>query len=78
MRMCRGTVGGLTWRFVYNGDRVLELTDDANTPLVRYATENGSYYSPYLRANIIETGVRERPSATRSTMAAGTSPGWWM
>ncbi len=41
------------WRFVYNGDRVLELTDDANTPLVRYATENGSYYSPYLRANII-------------------------
>jgi len=53
MRMCRGTVGGLTWRFVYNGDRVLELTDDANTPLVRYATENGSYYSPYLRANII-------------------------
>jgi len=44
----RARLAGTYWRYVYNGDRVLEETNDSGTVLARYTTESGSYYEPLL------------------------------
>ncbi|MFB3883455.1 MAG: RHS repeat domain-containing protein [Armatimonadota bacterium] len=42
------TVGTAVTRYVYDGDRVLEETDNAGAVLARYTTAAGSYYAPLL------------------------------
>ena len=42
------TVGTAVTRYVYDGDRVLEETNDAGTVQARYTTAAGSYYAPLL------------------------------
>ncbi len=44
----RANLSGAVLRYVYNGDRVLEQTDDAGNLLSRYATAGASYYGPLL------------------------------
>jgi len=44
----RATVGGTTWRYIYNGDRVMEETNDSGGVLARHTTASGSYYQPWL------------------------------
>jgi YD repeat-containing protein len=44
----RANLSGAIFRYVYNGDRVLEQTDDAGNLLSRYATAGASYYGPLL------------------------------
>jgi len=54
----RAVLGGTAYRYVYNGDRVMEETNDAGTVTTRYMTESGSYYSPLI--NQFRTGCRCR------------------
>ena len=51
-------LGGTWYRFFYNGDRVLEETNDANGTLARYTTESGSYYQPLLHFGRNDGSVR--------------------
>jgi len=44
----RARLSGTYWRYIYNGDRVLEETNDTGGPLARHTTESGSYYAPWL------------------------------
>ncbi len=44
----RASLNGTIFRYVYNGSRVLEQTDDAGNLLSRYATAGASYYGPLL------------------------------
>ncbi len=45
-RRYRAKLNGTYYRYVYNGDRVLEETNDSGSVLARYTTESGSYYAP--------------------------------
>jgi len=51
-------LNGTYWRYVYNGDRVLEETDDSNGTLVRYTTVGGSYYQPLLHFKRNDGSIR--------------------
>jgi RHS repeat-associated protein len=44
----RATLNGTTWRYVYNGDRLLEETTNSGGAVSRYTTESGSYYAPWV------------------------------
>jgi RHS repeat-associated protein len=44
----RATLAGTTYRYLYNGERVLEELTDAGAMTARYTTENGSYYGELL------------------------------
>jgi RHS repeat-associated protein len=44
----RASLGGTLWRYVYNGDRLLEETTNSGGAVSRYTTESGSYYTPWL------------------------------
>ena len=44
----RASTNGTVFRYVYNGDRVFEVTNDAGGPLARYLTADESYYAPLL------------------------------
>jgi len=44
----RATLGGTYGRYVYNGDRVLEETNDSGTVQARYTTESPSLFAPLL------------------------------
>ena len=44
----RARLGGTYWRYVYDGDRVLEETNDSGTAQARYTTADQSYFSPLL------------------------------
>jgi len=44
----RARLSGAYWRYVYNGDRVLEETNDSGSVLARYTTQDPSYFSPLL------------------------------
>jgi hypothetical protein len=44
----RARLNGTYWRYVYNGDRVLEETDNLGTVLARYTTTDPSYFAPLL------------------------------
>ena len=44
----RATLAGTTYRYLYNGDRILEELNDSGTMQARYTTENGSYYGALL------------------------------
>jgi len=54
----RARLNGTWYRFFYNGNRVLEETNDANGPLARYTTESGSYYEPVLHFGRNDGSVR--------------------
>ena len=54
----RGRLAGTYYRYLYNGERVLEELNDSGTMQARYTTENGSYYSTWLHLY--------RPSGTLS------------
>jgi hypothetical protein len=72
-------------RYFYHGDRVLEITDDANTALLRSATEDDSYYAPLLQFQCAyHSGVRWYPlldgpgNARRLVcLSGGLHSGWW-
>jgi len=44
----RASLDGTAYRYVYNGNRVLEETNDSGTVLARHTTETGSYYDPWV------------------------------
>jgi len=44
----RARLGGTWWRYVYDGERVLEETNDSGGPLARHTAVSGSYYGPWL------------------------------
>jgi RHS repeat-associated protein len=44
----RAVLGGTLWRYVYNGDRLLEETTNSGGAVSRYTTESGSYYAPWV------------------------------
>jgi len=44
----RTRLGGTYWRYVYNGDRVLEETNDSGTVLARYTTMDPGFCCPLL------------------------------
>ncbi len=54
----RAVLGGTAYRYVYNGDRVMEETNDAGTVTTRYMTESGSYYSPLINQFRTDCGCR--------------------
>jgi len=54
----RATLAGTTYRYLYNGERVLEELNDSGTMQARYTTEDGSYYGAWLHLY--------RPSGTLS------------
>jgi len=54
----RARLNGTWGRYFYNGDRVLEETNDANGTLARYTTESGSYYEPLLHFGRNDGSVR--------------------
>jgi uncharacterized protein RhaS with RHS repeats len=45
-------------KYVYNGDRVLDETDNAGALLARYTTASGSYYEPLLHFKRADGSVR--------------------
>lgn len=44
----RARLNGTYWRYVYNGDRVLEETDGSGSVLARYTSSGPSYFGPLL------------------------------
>jgi RHS repeat-associated protein len=44
----RARLGGTYYRYLYNGERVLEELNDSGTMQARYTTESGSYYNTWL------------------------------
>jgi RHS repeat-associated protein len=54
----RARLGGTYYRYLYNGERVLEDLNDSGTMQARYTTENDSYYGQWLHLY--------RPSGTLS------------
>jgi len=44
----RARLGGTYYRYLYNGERVLEELNDSGTMQARYTTEDGSYYGQWL------------------------------
>ena len=44
----RAVLDATAYRYVYNGDRVLEKTNDSGTMLARYTLASGSYFAPML------------------------------
>jgi len=58
----QASLNGSVRRYFYNGARVLEITDDTNTTLLRSATEDDSYYAPLLQFQCAyHSGVRWYP-----------------
>ena len=47
-RRYRATLAGTTYRYLYNGLRVLEELDDSGNMQARYTTESGCYFKPFL------------------------------
>jgi RHS repeat-associated protein len=54
----RSRLNGTYWRYLYDGDRVLEELNDSGTMTARYTTEDGSYFGSLLHLY--------RPSGTLS------------
>jgi RHS repeat-associated protein len=54
----RASLNGTIKRYVYNGARVLEETDDSGNLQVRYTTASGSYYAPLLHFKLADGTVR--------------------
>jgi RHS repeat-associated protein len=44
----RSQLNGTYYRYIYNGDRVLEDTADNGNMIARYTTVSGSYYEPWV------------------------------
>ena len=54
----RALLNGTARRYVYNGERVLEETDDANATQVRYTTADSSYFAPLLHFKRSDRSMR--------------------
>jgi RHS repeat-associated protein len=57
----RATLNGTVKRYIYDGDRVLEQTDDAGNVAARYTTESSSYYQPLMHLWIASGGLSRYP-----------------
>jgi len=57
----RATLNGTVKRYIYDGDRVLEQTDDAGNVAARYTTESSSFYQPLLHMWIASGGLSRYP-----------------
>jgi len=57
----RATLNGAVKRYIYDGDRVLEQTDDAGNVAARYTTESSSFYQPLLHLWIASGGLSRYP-----------------
>ena len=44
----RANLNGAIYRYVYDGERVVEETNDGGSVLARHTTASGSYYGPWL------------------------------
>jgi len=51
-------VNGSARRYLHNGDRVLEETNDSGAMQARYTTASGSYYAPLLHFTSSDGSVR--------------------
>ena len=67
----RATLNGTVKRYVYDGDRVLEQTDDAGNVTARYTTESSSFYQPGSPHGQTEVGLPGPRRATWSWIASG-------
>ncbi len=54
----RAVVNGAAGRYFYDGDQVLEETNDSNGTLARYATASPSYYAPLLQFKRSDSSIR--------------------
>ena len=57
----RATLTGTVKRYIYNGDRVLEQTDDAGNVVARYTNTSSSYYAPLLHLWVASGGLSRYP-----------------
>ena len=57
----RATLNGTVKRYIYDGDRVLEQTDDAGNVAARYTTESSSFYQPLLHMWVASGGLSRYP-----------------
>jgi YD repeat-containing protein len=57
----RATLNGTVKRYIYDGDRVLEQTDDAGNVAARYTTESSSFYQPLLHLWVASDGLSRYP-----------------
>ena len=57
----RATLNGTVKRYVYDGDRVVEQTDDAGSVVARYTNTSPSYYAPLLHMWVASGGLSRYP-----------------
>jgi RHS repeat-associated protein len=57
----RARLAGTYYRYLYNGDRVLEELNDSGTMQARYTTESSSFYQPLLHLWVASGGLSRYP-----------------
>jgi RHS repeat-associated protein len=79
----RARLGGTYYRYLYNGERVLEELNDSGTMQARYTTESGSYYGTWLHLYRTSGTLSRFPmydnigSARGLLDASGTATDWY-
>jgi RHS repeat-associated protein len=79
----RAMLAGTTYRYLYNGERVLEELNDSGTMQARYTTEDGSYYGQWLHLYRPSGSLSRFPmydnigSARGLLDASGTATDWY-
>jgi RHS repeat-associated protein len=79
----RARLAGTYYRYLYNGDRVLEELNDSGTMQARYTTETGSYYDTWLHLYRTSGTLNRFPmydnigSARGLLDASGTATDWY-
>ena len=79
----RARLGGTYYRYLYNGERVLEDLNDSGTMQARYTTENDSYYGQWLHlyrpsGTLSRFPMYDNIGSTRGLLdASGTATDWY-
>jgi hypothetical protein len=79
----RARLAGTYYRYLYNGDRVLEELNDSGTMQARYTTENDSYYGQWLHlyrptGSLSRFPMYDNIGSTRGLLdASGTATDWY-
>jgi RHS repeat-associated protein len=79
----RARLAGTYYRYLYNGERVLEELNDSGTMQARYTTESGSYYDTWLHLYRASGTLSRFPmydnigSARGLLDASGTATDWY-
>jgi RHS repeat-associated protein len=79
----RARLAGTYYRYLYNGQRVLEELNDSGTMTARYTTENGSYYGSLLHlyrpsGTLSRFPMYDNTGTARGLLdASGTATDWY-